>query len=85
MLLPKPQALRRRRDGSRADPVGLAALRAGHRDSPSLAIDRRLTLLAFEAMNHWTRDGAVGLHVFHKNNESRRVLLGDPCAPGWPG
>ncbi|WP_338088009.1 hypothetical protein [Nocardioides lijunqiniae] len=33
------------------------------------AIDRRLTLIAFEAMNHWTRDGAVGLHVFHKNNE----------------
>ncbi|WP_027861347.1 N(5)-(carboxyethyl)ornithine synthase [Marmoricola sp. URHB0036] len=34
-----------------------------------LAIDRRLTLIAFEAMNHWTVDGAVGLHVFHKNNE----------------
>jgi alanine dehydrogenase len=34
-----------------------------------LAIDRRLTLIAFESMNHWTRDGAVGLHVFHKNNE----------------
>ena len=34
-----------------------------------LAIDQRLTLIAFEAMNHWTRDGAVGLHVFHKNNE----------------
>lgn len=34
-----------------------------------LAIDNRLTLIAFEAMNHWTRDGAVGLHVFHKNNE----------------
>ncbi|MGZ4446823.1 MAG: N(5)-(carboxyethyl)ornithine synthase [Nocardioides sp.] len=34
-----------------------------------LAIDRRLTLIAFEAMNHWTRDGAVGVHVFHKNNE----------------
>lgn len=33
------------------------------------AIDHRLTLIAFEAMNHWTRDGAVGLHVFHKNNE----------------
>jgi len=33
------------------------------------AIDRRLTLIAFEAMNHWTRDGNVGLHVFHKNNE----------------
>ncbi len=34
-----------------------------------LAIDRRLTLIAFESMNHLTRDGAVGLHVFHKNNE----------------
>ncbi|MFI5626799.1 N(5)-(carboxyethyl)ornithine synthase [Nocardioides sp. NPDC051685] len=34
-----------------------------------IAIDRRLTLIAFEAMNHWTSDGAVGLHVFHKNNE----------------
>ena len=34
-----------------------------------LAIDRRLTLIAFEAMNHWTRDGGFGLHVFHKNNE----------------
>ncbi|GAA4382460.1 N(5)-(carboxyethyl)ornithine synthase [Tsukamurella soli] len=34
-----------------------------------LAIDRRLTLIAFEAMNHWTVDGAVGVHVFHKNNE----------------
>ena len=34
-----------------------------------LAIDRELTLIAFEAMNHWTVDGAVGLHVFHKNNE----------------
>ena len=34
-----------------------------------LAIDRRLTLIAFESMNHWTRGGTVGLHVFHKNNE----------------
>ncbi|WP_107767201.1 N(5)-(carboxyethyl)ornithine synthase [Nocardioides terrigena] len=34
-----------------------------------LAIDRELTLIAFEAMNHWTVDGHVGLHVFHKNNE----------------
>lgn len=34
-----------------------------------IAIDRGLTLIAFEAMNHWTDDGAVGLHVFHKNNE----------------
>jgi alanine dehydrogenase len=34
-----------------------------------IAIDRRLTVIAFEAMNHWTVDGAVGVHVFHKNNE----------------
>jgi alanine dehydrogenase len=34
-----------------------------------VAIDRRLTLIAFEAMNHWTSDGAFNLHVFHQNNE----------------
>jgi alanine dehydrogenase len=34
-----------------------------------LAIDRRLTILAWEAMNHWTSEGNFGLHVFHKNNE----------------
>ena len=34
-----------------------------------LAVDRRLTLIAFEAMNHWTTDGGFSLHVFHKNNE----------------
>ncbi|MCC9196543.1 N(5)-(carboxyethyl)ornithine synthase [Arthrobacter sp. zg-Y820] len=34
-----------------------------------LAVDKSLTLIAFEAMNHWTPDGGFGLHVFHKNNE----------------
>ena len=34
-----------------------------------IAIERRLTLIAFEAMNHWHSDGSSGLHVFHKNNE----------------
>ena len=34
-----------------------------------VAIDRELTLIAFEAMNHWNRDGSFNLHVFHKNNE----------------
>ncbi|SFB25217.1 Alanine dehydrogenase [Amycolatopsis marina] len=34
-----------------------------------LAIDRNLTLIAFEAMNHWHADGSFNLHVFHKNNE----------------
>lgn len=33
------------------------------------AIDRRLTLIAWEAMNHWGSDGSFGLHVFHQNNE----------------
>jgi alanine dehydrogenase len=33
------------------------------------AIDRELTLIAFESMNYWTRGGDVGVHVFHKNNE----------------
>ncbi|MFK4086264.1 N(5)-(carboxyethyl)ornithine synthase [Kribbella sp. NPDC020789] len=34
-----------------------------------LAIDKKLTLIAFEAMNHWTAEGWFSLHVFHKNNE----------------
>ena len=34
-----------------------------------LSIDRRLTLIAFEAMNYWNNDGSFSLHVFHKNNE----------------
>ena len=34
-----------------------------------VAIDRKLTLIAFEAMNHWNSDGSFSLHVFHKNNE----------------
>ncbi len=39
------------------------------RDLTQIAIDRKLTLIAFEAMNHWNRDGSFNLHVFHKNNE----------------
>ncbi len=34
-----------------------------------LAIDKRLTLIAWEAMNHWTPSGDFVLHVFHMNNE----------------
>ena len=68
ILLPKPQL------------ADLASLREGQvlwgwphcvqdEQITQLAIDRRLTLIAFEAMNHWHRDGSFGLHVFHKNNE----------------
>ena len=39
------------------------------RDITQEAIDRKLTLVAFEAMNLWSSDGAFKLHVFHKNNE----------------
>jgi alanine dehydrogenase len=34
-----------------------------------VAIDRRLMLIAWEAMNYWTDEGNFSLHVFHKNNE----------------
>ncbi|MBC7441703.1 MAG: alanine dehydrogenase [Ramlibacter sp.] len=34
-----------------------------------LAVDKRLTLIAFEAMNRWTGVGEFHLHVLHKNNE----------------
>jgi alanine dehydrogenase len=68
VLLPKPQ------------PSDLAELRHGQilwgwphcvqdRAITQLAVDRRLTLIAFEAMNHWAGDTGFGLHVFHKNNE----------------
>ncbi|KQO61338.1 N(5)-(carboxyethyl)ornithine synthase [Curtobacterium sp. Leaf261] len=68
VLLPKPQA------------ADLEELRDGQvlwgwphcvqdRAITQLAIDKRLTLIAWEAMNHWQSDGGFGLHVFHKNNE----------------
>jgi alanine dehydrogenase len=34
-----------------------------------LAIDKRLTVIAWESMNLWKRDGSFDLHVFHVNNE----------------
>jgi len=68
VLLPKPQA------------ADLDDLRDGQvlwgwphcvqdRAITQLAIDKSLTLIAWEAMNHWRDDGSFGLHVFHKNNE----------------
>ncbi len=68
LLLPKPQA------------ADVASLPAGRvlwgwphcvQDTAmtQTAIDRHLTLIAFEAMNHWTGRGDFNLHVFHQNNE----------------
>nr|WP_235866483.1 N(5)-(carboxyethyl)ornithine synthase [Serinibacter arcticus] len=68
LLLPKPQA---------ADVVEIPAGRVlwgwphcvQDAAMTQTAIDHRLTLIAFEAMNHWTKKGRFSLHVFHKNNE----------------
>ncbi len=38
-------------------------------DLTQIAIDKRLTLIAWEAMNHWTASGDFMVHVFHMNNE----------------
>jgi alanine dehydrogenase len=68
VLLPKPL------------PPDLAEMREGqvlwgwphcvqNEDITQLGVDRRLTLIAFEAMNHWSGDGLFRRHVFHKNNE----------------
>lgn len=68
LLLPKPQAA-----DVAAIPEGRVLWGWPHcvQDAgiTQTAIDRRLTLIAFEAMNHWTGRGDPGLHVFHKNNE----------------
>src|SRR6185369_15777555 len=39
------------------------------RELTEQAIQRQLSLIAFEAMNLWRADGSFKLHVFHKNNE----------------
>lgn len=68
VLLPKPQIddLRGMRDGQVL--WGWPHL-VQDRRMTQLSIDKRLTVIAFEAMNHWGQDGAFGLHVFHINNE----------------
>jgi alanine dehydrogenase len=39
------------------------------REMAQAAIDRRVTLIAWEAMNRWSEKGGFVGHVFHKNNE----------------
>ena len=34
-----------------------------------ICIDKKLTLMAWEVMNHWTPSGEFVVHVFHMNNE----------------
>lgn len=68
ILLPKPlaQDLRQMREGQVL--WGWPHC-VQNTDITQLAIDQRLTLIAFEAMQHWSGDGSFSLHVFHKNNE----------------
>ena len=68
LLLPKPEAedLETLREGQVV--WGWPHCVQGRRIT-QLAIDRGLTLIAWEAMNHWTEDGTFAIHVFHKNNE----------------
>jgi alanine dehydrogenase len=68
VLLPKPQLedLEGLRDGQVL--WGWPHLVQDERMT-QLSVDKKLTVIAFEAMNHWGGDGAFGLHVFHKNNE----------------
>jgi len=42
---------------------------AQQQDITQTAIDRKLTLIAFEDMFVWTPGGQVGRHTFYKNNE----------------
>lgn len=39
------------------------------RDITQVAIDRKLTLIAFEDMFVWSPNGHIGRHTFYKNNE----------------
>lgn len=68
VLLPKPQAsdLEDFRDGQVL--WGWPHC-VQDRQITQLAIDKGLTLIAWEAMNHWQADGGFSLHVFHMNNE----------------
>lgn len=68
VLLPKPQVVDLERMGSGQVLWGWPhCVQDGA--LTQVAIDKRLTLIAFEAMNHWASDQGFGLHVFHKNNE----------------
>lgn len=68
LLLPKPQVA----DAAEI-PAGRVLWGWPHcvqdTEMTQTAIDNRLTLIAFEAMNHWSPRGDFSLHVFHKNNE----------------
>lgn len=68
LILPKPS------------PADLHAMREGavlwgwphavqQREIARAAVDRRLTLVAFEQMHEWLPDGRRGPHVFRRNNE----------------
>ena len=80
ILLPKPQ------------PQDLAQMRDGQvlwgwphcvqdEEITQLSIDRRLTLIAFEAMNYWECRRLVRLACLSQEQRTGRLLLGAAC-PG---
>lgn len=68
VLLPKPtlQDLRAMKDGQVLWGWPHAVQDA---ELTQIAIDKHLTLIAWEQMNHWKPDGDFMVHVFHLNNE----------------
>ncbi len=68
VLLPKPQVGDLEQMGSGQVLWGWPHC-VQDRAMTQVAIDKRLTLIAFESMNHWASDQGFELHVFHKNNE----------------
>ncbi len=68
VLLPKPMADDLRELGEGAVLWGWPHC-VQQSEITQTAIDRRLTLIAFEAMYHWGRAGDRQLHTFYKNNE----------------
>ena len=80
ILLPKPL------------PQDLETLRPGQvvwgwphcvqdREMAQLAIDRRVTLIAWEAMNHWSEEGRLRPPRLPQEQRAGRLLLGPARAP----
>lgn len=68
LILPKPMP----RDLSQMKPHQILfgwAHCVQQEDITQLAIDRRLTIVAWEAMHEWSPSGEKLMHIFYKNNE----------------
>jgi len=48
---------------------------AQQREITQTAIDRKITLIAFEDMFIWSPNGQIGRHTFYKNNGNVEVNI----------